>query len=132
MEPQGLGRASPRVLLVGGSRDNRDMYAFYLRMTGHCVTSVSGGLEALQHIDHNPTPDVLVTDIVLPDLDGLDLCRRIRVQPRFRTMPIITLTALGGEHVPIARAHDAGVDVVLRLPCLPHRLVRAIQTLGSG
>jgi CheY-like chemotaxis protein len=111
----------PRVLLVEDDRDTREMYCEYLSFSGMDVTEARNGRGALEHAA-TERPDVVVTDIAMPEMDGLELSRRLRAQETTRNVPII---AVSGQATDSAR--QAGADVVLDKPCEPDRLLHVIE-----
>jgi CheY-like chemotaxis protein len=126
--PLALAAASPpHVFLVDDAVDNREVYAFYLRRCGYRVTEATQGLEAFEQMASGPTPDVLVTDILLPDIDGFELCRRIRAEPHLGSVRMIALTALPLTHQHLEKAKEVGSEVVLRKPCLPETLADEVR-----
>ncbi len=116
----------PRVLLVEDDRDTREMYCEYLSFSGMEVTEARNGRGALERAQ-SQCPDVVVTDIAMPEMDGLELSRRLRAQAETRDVPII---AVSGQASDIARL--AGADVVLDKPCEPDRLLHVIQGMLRG
>src|SRR5688572_9875906 len=81
-----------RILVVDDERNIRDTVALTLRREGFDVLLAETGLSALDQLD--PRPDVIVLDVMLPGLDGLEVCRRIR---KVSSVPIILLSARGEE-----------------------------------
>lgn len=118
------------VLLVEDDRDTLDMYASYMTMVGMTVLSAVDGIAALSVLQGSvaPTPDVVVTDLAMPRMDGVDLTRKLREEPSFRDVPIV---AVSGQALPgqVMQAREAGCDTVLLKPCLPDALVGTIQDL---
>jgi CheY-like chemotaxis protein len=112
---------SHRVLLVEDDRDTREMYATYLSYSGLEVTQARTGRCALD-VARRRAPDVVVTDIAMPEMDGLELSRRLREDTATHDVPIITVSGQVSERV---RQSDA--DVVLEKPCEPDRLLRVIE-----
>ena len=112
---------APLVLLVEDDTDTREMYSEYLSYSGMRVAAAPTGLRALQHV-REQTPDVVVTDIWMPGMDGLELSRRLRAEEPTRDVPII---AVSGD--PTERAREAGCDMMLEKPCTPDRLLHAIE-----
>ena len=117
--------ATRTVLLVEDHVDSRVMYAEFLRLDFH-VVEAGDGLAALELIEQ-ACPDVVVTDLALPRMDGFELIARIRGDDRLRNVPVIALSGYAGtEHE--TRARDAGSDLVLMKPCLPETLAEAVAT----
>ena len=118
--------SSRRVLLVEDDRDTREMYSLYLSHSGLEVTEARTGRVALELV-RNATPDVVVTDIAMPQMDGLELSRRLRAAPATRDVPIIAVSGQVTE-----RVRESRVNLVLEKPCEPDRLLDAIhQVLQS-
>jgi DNA-binding response OmpR family regulator len=116
------------VLLVDDTVDNRELYAFYLMGEGYRVTQAAAGLEALREVERDP-PDIVVIDIGLPDISGLDVCRRIKAQPSLKDTRILAFTAWPLTDARLDRASEAGAEALLLLPCLPEILLAGIRCL---
>ncbi len=84
---------SKTVLIVEDEEAIREVLATWLEDAGYQTCCASNGLEGLQEL-HQRHPDLLVTDIFMPQMDGFELCRLVR---EFDQMPIIMLTGLGKE-----------------------------------
>jgi CheY-like chemotaxis protein len=109
------------VLLVEDDRDTREMYSRYLSYSGLMVTEASTGRRALDSA-RGHCPDVVVTDIAMPEMDGLELSRRLRSEAGTRDVPIIAVSGQASH-----RALEAGADVALEKPCEPDTLLHVIE-----
>jgi two-component system cell cycle response regulator DivK len=119
----------PRVLIVDDAQDDREMYALFLTTIGGCtVREASSGREALLEIDEQ-TPDVVVLDMMLPDVDGVEICRRVRTSPACEKTSVVTVTALPLQSAEIDRMITAGTDAILIKPCAPETLLAEIRLL---
>jgi CheY-like chemotaxis protein len=117
------------VLLVEDHADSRQMYAEFLRMQ-FTVVEAGDGINALE-VMAKTRPDVVVTDLALPRMDGFELVRRMKADERLRDVPVIALSGFSGaDHE--ERAREAGSSVVLQKPCLPDDLARAIADAAKG
>lgn len=116
------------VLLVEHDPTGREMYATALEQAGFRVAQAHNGLQALDKA-LELRPDVVVTDLAIPGIDGLELCRRLRVDPRTGRIPIIGITGYSGFVADPERATRAGCDRILIKPCLPDDLQREILRL---
>jgi len=113
------------VLLVEDDPDTREMYSFYLSYSGLHVTEARTGRRALERA-REERPDVVVTDIAMPEMDGLELSRRLRAEEPTHDVPIIAVSGQASD-----RARQAGADIVLEKPCQPDHLLRAIEYVLS-
>jgi CheY-like chemotaxis protein len=111
----------PLVLLVEDDRDTREMYSEFLSYSGLRVAEAPSGRRALESA-REQCPDVVVTDIAMPGMDGLELSRQLRSSPPTRDVPIIAVSGNASE-----RAREAGADVVLEKPCSPDYLLHVIE-----
>ena len=117
------------VLLVEDHEDSRQMYAEFLRLQFHVVEAVDG-LGALELMQQT-APDIVVTDLALPRMDGFELVQRMRADERLRNVPVIALSGFSGAEFE-TRARAVGSDVVLQKPCLPDELARAVELAGRS
>jgi CheY-like chemotaxis protein len=135
MAPAAAARPAPvppRVLIVDDAADDREMYALFLTTIGGCqVTLAASGREALQALSHD-LPDVVVLDARLPDVDGAEVCRRIRTTtPEHERTAVLAVTALPLQSPEVDRLIDAGTDAVLIKPCAPDTLLKEIRALAA-
>lgn len=84
------------ILVVDDDYDLRETMAYNLRQDGYSVLTASDGVTALE-IATQQVPSLVVLDLMLPRLDGLDVCRRLRSRPETANVPILMLTARGEE-----------------------------------
>ncbi|NEM90975.1 response regulator transcription factor [Galbitalea soli] len=116
--------ADRRVLLVEDDATVAEVAASYLRAAGLLVTQATDGFAALRLLEQTP-PDLIVLDRMLPGIDGVEVCRRVRAQG---ATPVILLTALGSEDDRIAGL-EAGADDYLVKPFSPRELVLRVQSV---
>jgi twitching motility two-component system response regulator PilH len=115
------------VLLVEDDRDTREMYSEFLSHSGLEVTEAPTGYRALERAREH-RPDVVVTDIAMPGMDGLELSRTLRREDATSKVPIIAVSGNASE-----RAREAGCNVVLEKPCAPDTLLHVIEdVLNEG
>jgi two-component system chemotaxis sensor kinase CheA len=103
--------AARRILVVEDSAITRTMISRLLRMLGYQVAEAGDGSHALRVLDDGAA-DLVITDIEMPELDGIGLLQRLRADDRWRTTPVIVLTTRGSEHDK-RRAVAAGADAYL-------------------
>ncbi len=113
------------VLLAEDDPDSREMYCEFLDLAGCRTEQARNGQEALE-MALRLVPDVLVTDVTLPALDGVALSAALRRDSRTAHIPIIVVTGRTSEHLDREMTR-AGVTTVLVKPCLPDDLLDEIR-----
>ncbi|MEU7923997.1 response regulator transcription factor [Micromonospora sp. NPDC049801] len=114
-----------RVLVVDDDRTVSDVVCRYLEHAGYEVSHVADGLAALEAVQDRP-PHLVVLDLMLPGLDGLQVCRRLRERPD--GVPIIMLTARGDEADRVLGL-QLGADDYLSKPFSPRELVLRVGSV---
>jgi CheY-like chemotaxis protein len=116
----------PLVLIVEDHPDTQDLYQLILGNAGYEVCVARDGEEALRLVETS-RPDAVLLDIGLPKIDGITVCRRIRKQARFSSLPVIAISAwLGGG--PLAeRAAAADFTELLAKPIQPDLLLETVR-----
>jgi PAS domain S-box-containing protein len=121
----------PRKLLIADDNaDNIALFSIYLRTRGYAVVGVLNGTDVLERA-RELQPDLILMDIQMPGIDGLEATRRIRADPALASIPIIGLTASAmpeDRH----RCLAAGMSAYLSKPIILQQLVAEIQTLLEG
>jgi CheY-like chemotaxis protein len=123
-----FGDASPSVLLVEDDQDGRRLYAEWLTEAGFRVEQAHNGLQALDRA-LSFQPDVVVTDLNIPGIDGFELTRRLKGDHRTCDIPVLAVTGYAAFASDPGRALRAGCDAVLPKPCSPDDLETAIRAL---
>ena len=119
--------ARPRVLLIDDDARLVHIVSLYLQVQQFDVTSATDGEAALE-ILRRGLPDLVVVDIMMPGLDGISLCRRIRQLPGGASVPLIVFTALS-DSGDLEAARDAGANRVICKPFNLAGLGQAVQDL---
>lgn len=117
--------AAGPILIVDDVEDNRDVYSQILEFEGFEVVIAESGEECLEQVSR-ARPALILLDLGLPRLDGWEITRRLKGDPRTREIPIIVLTA-HAERKALASAVEAGADSVLTKPCLPAVIVEEVK-----
>jgi two-component system, OmpR family, alkaline phosphatase synthesis response regulator PhoP len=120
-------REMARILVAEDDPDIAHLLAHYLQRAGFEAEMVSSGRDVLPRIRKAP-PDVLLLDIMLPDLDGLEVCRAVRRDQATATIPIIMVTARGEESDRIVGL-ELGADDYITKPFSPNEVVARIRAL---
>jgi DNA-binding response OmpR family regulator len=116
-----------RVLVVEDDPDIAQLVAHYLEKAGFSTELLTSGRDALSVIAARP-PDVLVLDLMLPQVDGLEICRVVRGNASTATIPIIMLTARAEESDRIVGL-EIGADDYVAKPFSPNELVARVRAL---
>lgn len=116
-----------KILVVDDEKDIVDLVAFHLERAGHEVVSVNDGM-AVAPIAVKESPHLIVLDVMLPGMDGLQVQRMLRTDTRTRHIPVIMLTARAQVNDRIAGL-ESGVDDYLTKPFSPRELVLRIDAV---
>ena len=123
--------ASPKlkqkILIVEDEKDIRDLVRVHLEKAGFETSSASNGREAFSKIQQNP-PDLMVLDLMLPEIDGKELTRLLKAREETRGIPIVMLTAKGEEADRII-GFELGADDYLTKPFSPRELVLRVKAV---
>jgi len=115
------------ILIVEDDKDIADLIAHYLQKAGHTIDMCASGPAALATIAAAP-PELVLLDLMLPGLDGLNVCQALRRNPQTASIPIIMLTARGEEAERIAGLEQGADDYVTK-PFSPGELVARVAAL---
>jgi CheY-like chemotaxis protein len=114
------------ILIVDDNADSRESLAIYFRTAGHEVTCMPNGREALS-IVLAQTPDVIVLDLLMPEMDGPSFLEVIRSYLRIHSLPVVVLTALADSPM-ISRAQALKVNTVLvKGKATPDEILKAVE-----
>jgi two-component system phosphate regulon response regulator PhoB len=115
------------VLVVEDDEDIRELVSYNLLKEGYQVAGVASGEDALTSVESR-APDLILLDIMLPGLDGLRVCRKLKENPLLKSIPIIMLTAKG-EEPDIVAGLNMGADDYVTKPFSPKVLVARVQAV---
>ena len=119
-----------RVLAVDDSKTMRDMVSFTLRGAGYEVLEAEDGVRALSVVA-SQSVDLVITDINMPNMDGVTLVRQLRAKPAFRSTPILILTTEGGDDKK-ADGRAAGATGWIVKPFVPEKLLQVVNKVCPG
>jgi CheY-like chemotaxis protein len=117
----------PLILVVEDDPEVRLFYSHVLARDGFQIDQAHNGYQALAKAFESP-PDLILTDIAVPGLDGIELCRRVRADARTRAIPVLAVTGYGDRQYP-DRVLVAGANHVLFKPCDADVLVNEARRL---
>jgi two-component system alkaline phosphatase synthesis response regulator PhoP len=118
--------AKEKILVVDDEEDILELVRFNLEKQGYGVRCALSGEKALAMAAEQP-PDLIVLDLMLPGIDGLDVARRLKANPATQGIPIVMLTAKG-EETDIVTGLELGADDYITKPFSPRVLVARIRT----
>jgi CheY-like chemotaxis protein len=110
------------ILIAERDRSVRELQLFFLNNAGFAVEFADDGQGALDRIRRDP-PALVITEILIPKLDGLTLCRLVRNDVTLGDVPVLVFSILAAA----ARAHDAGAAAFLRKPLVESTFLAAIN-----
>lgn len=116
-----------QILVVDDTPASLRLLCDRLERAGYAVRGATGGREALAAADA-AVPDLVLLDVVMPDLDGFEVCRALRGRPAFTAVPIVMLTALDAADERV-RALDAGADDFVGKPIVAAELLARVRSL---
>ncbi|MGB9166002.1 MAG: response regulator [Rhodomicrobium sp.] len=114
-----------RILTVDDSKTMRDMVSFTLKSAGFDVVEAEDGAKALDVLARTAV-DAIITDINMPNMDGVTLVRRLRAQQRFKATQILILTTEGGDDKK-AQGRSAGATGWIMKPFVPEKLLQVLN-----
>jgi DNA-binding response OmpR family regulator len=131
------GQFIRRALIVGTDEHTAYLLEYLLQREGFAVTACQDGAAAAHHVAGAPAGDVVITDVVLPFVDGFELVERIRTSELWRAVPVIVLSSHSTDH-DIVRALEAGANDYVTKPfnarvllARIHRHMRTVADAGT-
>jgi CheY-like chemotaxis protein len=117
---------TPHVLVVDDETQVRTLFGRFLQHSGMKVAFAPDGLLGLS-LARTQVPDVIVTDLHMPRMDGVAFCRALRGDPLTRAIPIVAVSGDGDER--LRAALDAGCDAIIPKPCSGRVLIACVEHL---
>ena len=115
------------VLVVEDEKDIAELVEYHLKQSGFPVTVVFDGTSALERVKKN-RPTLIILDLMLPDMDGKDICRMLKSDPHTRAIPILMLTAKA-EEIDRIVGFELGADDYVTKPFSPRELVLRVKAI---
>lgn len=113
--------------MVDDSAVVREMISTELRQSGYEVQIAIDGVDAISHIKKHP-PDLVITDVVMPRMNGYELCRWIKSDPRTKKIPVM-MCSIKDEEFDRYWGMKQGADAYVTKPCPPGEMMEAIRYL---
>ncbi len=117
-----------KILVIEDEPDLVDVLEYNLKREGYEVSAAMNGAGALKLLDAGPLPDVVLLDLMLPDMQGVDICRHIRNDKRTRNVSVIMLTAKG-EEIDRVVGFEVGADDYVVKPFSVRELLLRIKAV---
>jgi two-component system chemotaxis response regulator CheY len=106
----------------------RQMVKRTLQTAGHVVVAAIDGVEALEKAHSETLVDLVITDVHMPNMDGLTLVRELRLMPKYRAVPLLVLTSESGDKLK-QEGREAGATGWILKPFDPMRLIETIDSV---
>ncbi|NEO83396.1 MAG: response regulator [Spirulina sp. SIO3F2] len=119
-----------KVLVVEDSMAQRQMISDLLEDSGLTVEVASNGVEALKQVE-TYAPDIVVLDIVMPQMNGYELCRRLKSDPKTQNVPVVMCSSKGEEFDRYWGMRQ-GADAYIAKPFQPMELIGTVKQLLRG
>ena len=116
----------PRVLVVDDEAAQREVRIYNLQSEGFTVASAADGEEALLSVAETP-PDVILLDWMMPNVSGIEVCRRLKIRPETRDIPVIMLSARS-EELDLVRGLETGADDYVTKPYSVAELMARVRS----
>lgn len=120
-------KAKTRILVVEDDEDILELVSYNLEKEGYQVVRATTGEEALACVEEEP-PQLVLLDLMLPEIDGLEVCRRLKREENSSAIPIVMLTAKG-EETDIITGLESGADDYITKPFSPRVLVARVRAV---
>jgi CheY-like chemotaxis protein len=122
---------SPLVLIVEDDQSTRVMYRDFLNHSGFRTAEAHNGFQALEKA-RELRPDLVVTDLAVPGMDGFEFCRALQASSTTRNIPILAITGHAAYLEDPERFRHAGISHVLMKPCELDEVVRELRRMLNG
>jgi len=122
-----LGLVKPKILVVDDEPEAVELLEFNLKQAGYVVSTAGDGAEALKRA-RTQTPDLILLDVMLPEMDGFEICKSLRLDPATAKIPIVMLTAKAAE-IDRVLGLELGADDYLTKPFSPRELLLRIKKI---
>ena len=116
-----------RILVVDDDENILSLERTILEQKGFFITTAAGGAEALKVLGEENF-DLVLLDVMMPEIDGFTVCRRIKEEPRTKEIPVIFLTAKGGGEA-LAEGFESGAIMYINKPFTANKLLTIVNTM---
>jgi len=116
-----------KILVVEDDEDIMELISFNLKQEGYSVVKAATGENAVKQA-HSASPDLILLDVMLPEIDGLEVCRRLKGDTKTKQLPVIMVTAKGEESDVVSGLELGAEDYVVK-PFRPKELVARVRAV---
>ena len=117
------------VLVVDDTPSIRDLIGTYLRKGGYQVIEANNGKDALEKA-LNKKPDIVITDVVMPEMNGFELCRSLKKNPITKNLRIVVCTSKN-QNIDKMWGMKQGADIYLTKPFTEEEIIQAVQSVAA-
>jgi len=118
---------TPSILVIDDEPDNFDVIETFLSYQDYRLHYAAGGREAIALLD-TFQPDLILMDVMMPEMDGIELCQKIKAMPQWESVPVIMVTALAGKN-DLAQCLEAGADDFISKPVNRLELTARVRSM---
>jgi PAS domain S-box-containing protein len=119
----------PSILFVDDDEANRFAFSWVLRRAGFLTREVTNGSDALRALEAEQKPDLVILDVNLPDIDGFEVCRRIKSHPATASIPVLHVSAVFTRTEDKEQGLEVGADAYLTKPVEAREVVATVRSL---
>ncbi len=117
-----------RILCIEDDQEMIDLIRLILGRRGYEIVGATGGIEGLNAMHQDP-PDLVLLDLMMPDMDGWDVYQQMKADPTLQTVPVIIVTAKAQNIDRVLGLHIAKVDDYITKPFSPQELLASVERL---
>jgi len=121
---------SLQVLIAEDDSSIADMYSFKCNLAGMIARHAPNGMAALSMLE-DFTPDVVLLDLMMPEMNGEEFLQQFRSRPQFSSTPVIILTNMGKEEIPKSITPDQVSDIIIKSDCTPSEVIEKIKAVAA-
>jgi len=129
LQPAMMKHVKQKILVVDDEPEAVELVEFNLKQAGYAVATAADGADALKKA-RSQSPDLIVLDVMLPEMDGFEICKTLRIDPATARVPILMLTAKAAE-IDRVLGLELGADDYLTKPFSPRELLLRIKKILS-
>ena len=119
------------VMVVDDEADIIKLTATVFELHNHTTIRAASGMECLEQLEAGSRPDVILLDVMMPELNGFETCLRIKADPRFKDIPVVILSAKPENEV-YEQGMKAGAAGYIAKPFDPYDLVRQVEAVHKS